>query len=45
MGAITAARIRALGHRRLPLQVDGEFLGEFGQVEVGVRPGALLVLA
>lgn len=45
MGALTAARIRALGDRGLPLQVDGEFLGEFAEVRVGVRPGALRVLA
>jgi len=38
-------RVRSLDERPLPLQVDGDFIGEAAEVEFGVQPGGLLVVA
>jgi diacylglycerol kinase family enzyme len=42
---ITAATVRSLDDRPLPLQVDGDYLGEVPEVTVGVDPAALSVVA
>jgi diacylglycerol kinase family enzyme len=38
-------QIRSLDERALPLQVDGDYIGEVGEVEFAVGPGALRVVA
>jgi diacylglycerol kinase family enzyme len=38
-------RIRSLDDRPLPLQVDGDYIGEVGEVEFSVAPGGLRVVA
>ena len=38
-------RVTALGERPLPLQVDGDFIGEVQAAEFGVLPRGLLVLS
>ncbi len=37
--------VQSLDERPLPLQVDGDYIGEFNQAEFGVLPGGLLVIA
>jgi diacylglycerol kinase family enzyme len=37
--------IRSLDERLLPLQVDGDYIGEVDRAEFGVTPGGLLVVA
>ncbi|MGN6188985.1 MAG: diacylglycerol/lipid kinase family protein, partial [Conexibacter sp.] len=39
------AHVRSLDDRPLPLQVDGDYLGEFPQLDVRVDPGALRVVS
>ncbi len=41
----TAVRIRSLDDRPLPLQVDGDHLGDVPEAELRADPGALLVVA
>jgi diacylglycerol kinase family enzyme len=38
-------QIRSLDDRALPLQVDGDYIGDVSEVEFGVAPGALRVVA
>ena len=40
-----AARVEVLDGARMPLEVDGEYLGEHAEAEYRVLPGALRVLA
>ena len=40
-----ALEIRSLDERPLPLQVDGDYIGEVGEAAFGIRPGGLLVVA
>ena len=42
---VDAARVVSLDDRRFPLQVDGDFIGEFDEVEYRVGPRALSVLS
>jgi diacylglycerol kinase family enzyme len=42
---VTSARVRSLDERPLPLQVDGDYLGELPEISVGVDPGALRVVS
>jgi diacylglycerol kinase family enzyme len=37
--------VRSLDERRLPLQVDGDYIGEIEEAELGVLPGALRVVS
>jgi hypothetical protein len=37
--------VEAADGRPFPLQVDGDFIGEFDSVRYGVAPGALSVVA
>ena len=41
----TALRVWSLDERPLPLQVDGDHIGEVSEAQFGVRPGALSVVA
>lgn len=42
---VTSAIVRSLDARGIPLQVDGDYLGDFPEVAVGVEPGALHVVS
>jgi diacylglycerol kinase family enzyme len=39
------ARVEAIDDRLFPVQVDGDYIGEFSEVEFGVKPGGLLAVA
>jgi diacylglycerol kinase family enzyme len=41
---VSRARVRSLDRRPLPVEVDGDYLGELDEVVYGVRPGALTVV-
>jgi diacylglycerol kinase family enzyme len=38
-------RVRSLDDRPLPLEVDGDYLGEVAEAEYGIRPSALTVVS
>ncbi|HUE26550.1 MAG TPA: diacylglycerol kinase family protein [Solirubrobacteraceae bacterium] len=42
---LTRMRVRSLDERAVPLQVDGDYIGEITEAEFGVLPGALTVVA
>jgi len=42
---LSHARVTAHADRPFPLQVDGDYIGEFNQVDYAVSPGALLAVA
>jgi diacylglycerol kinase family enzyme len=42
---LSRARIRTLDGRGLPVEVDGDYVGEFDELEYGVRPRALSVVS
>jgi diacylglycerol kinase family enzyme len=42
---VPEARVEALDERSFPVQVDGDFIGEFDSVRYGVAPRALAVVA
>jgi diacylglycerol kinase family enzyme len=42
---VSEARVVAQDDRPFPVQVDGDFIGEFSEVEYGVRPGGLVVVS
>ena len=42
---LRSLEVRSLDERPLPLQVDGDYIGEAGSASFGVWPGALLVVA
>ena len=42
---LSAARVEAIDDRPFPVQVDGEYIGEFTEVEFGVTPGGLLAVS
>ena len=44
-GPTQALSVRSIDDRALPLQVDGDHIGEVDAAEFGVRPGALTVVA
>jgi diacylglycerol kinase family enzyme len=39
------ARVEAIDDRPFPVQIDGDYIGEFSEVEFGVTPGGLLAVA
>jgi diacylglycerol kinase family enzyme len=43
--ALTRLRVRSLDDRQLPLQVDGDYIGEASEAVFGVIPGGITVLA
>ena len=42
---LTGLRVRSLDDRPLPLQVDGDYIGEAPEGDFGVSPGGLLVVS
>ena len=40
---VSTARVEAIDDRPFPVQVDGDYIGEFLEVEFGLRPGGLLL--
>jgi diacylglycerol kinase family enzyme len=44
LGELNALRVEAIDDRPFPLQVDGDHIGEFSEVEFGAAPGALLTV-
>jgi diacylglycerol kinase family enzyme len=45
LGPLHELTVRSADGRALPLQVDGDFLGEVGEARFSIRPGALSVVA
>jgi diacylglycerol kinase family enzyme len=45
MSSLSSARVKATDDRPFPLQVDGDYLGDFDEVEYGITPGGLLAVA
>ena len=39
------ARVEAIDDRPFPVQVDGDYIGEFSEIELGVQPGGLLAVS
>lgn len=44
-GPVTSGRIRSTDGRPLPVQVDGDYIGEHTELEIGALPNGLTVLA
>jgi diacylglycerol kinase family enzyme len=48
---VTECRIESISHDReglirpFPIQVDGDYIGDHGELDVGIRPGALTIVA
>jgi diacylglycerol kinase family enzyme len=42
---VTEARVESVDERSFPLQVDGDYIGEFDEVEYGVLPRGLVAVA
>jgi diacylglycerol kinase family enzyme len=42
---VSSARVEAIDENTFPVQVDGDYIGEFSEVEFGVRAGGLLAVA
>ena len=42
---VTQVNVRSLDDRPLPLQVDGDYIGDIPEARYGVRPGALKVVS
>ena len=42
---VSTARVESVDDRPFPVQVDGDYIGEFSEVEFGVKPGGLLAVA
>jgi diacylglycerol kinase family enzyme len=42
---VTEARVESVGEGSFPLQVDGDYIGEFDSVEYSLEPGGLLAVA
>jgi diacylglycerol kinase family enzyme len=42
---LAAAKVEAIDDRPFPVQVDGDYIGDFSEVEFGVTPGGLLAVA
>jgi diacylglycerol kinase family enzyme len=49
--AVTRGRLTSISHdeggriRPFPLQVDGDYIGDYAELELGIEPGALTVVA
>jgi hypothetical protein len=39
------ARVERIDDRPFPVQVDGDYIGEFSEVEFGVKPAGLLAVS
>jgi diacylglycerol kinase family enzyme len=42
---LSGLRVRSCDERALPLQVDGDYIGEAAEIEFGVTPGGLAVVS
>ena len=42
---LARAVVEAIDDRPFPVQVDGDYIGEFERVEFGVKPGGLLAVS
>ncbi len=42
---LSLMKVEAIDDRPFPLQVDGDYIGDFGEVEFGVAPGGLVTVA
>jgi diacylglycerol kinase family enzyme len=45
LGDLAAVRVEAVDDRPFPLQVDGDYIGEYAHVEFSAAPGRLLAVA
>jgi diacylglycerol kinase family enzyme len=45
LGELSALRIEATDDRPFPVQVDGDYIGAYGAVELGIRPAALTAVS
>jgi diacylglycerol kinase family enzyme len=45
LGELSDLRVEAIDDRPFPVQVDGDFIGEFRAVRFGVAPGGLIAVA
>jgi diacylglycerol kinase family enzyme len=45
LGALAGLRVEAVDDRPFPVQVDGDYIGEYTDAEFGVTPGGLLTVA
>jgi diacylglycerol kinase family enzyme len=45
LGELRDLRVEAVDERPFPVQVDGDFIGEFDSIRYGVTPGGLAVVA
>jgi diacylglycerol kinase family enzyme len=43
--AATTARVESIDERPFPVQVDGDFIGEFREMDYGVVPGGLVAVS
>ena len=42
---LSIATVEAIDDRPFPVQVDGDYIGDFSEVEFGVTPGGLMAVA
>jgi diacylglycerol kinase family enzyme len=45
LAEVSTARVEAIDEHTFPVQVDGDYIGEFSEVEIGVKAGGLLAVA
>jgi diacylglycerol kinase family enzyme len=45
LGELSELRVEAIDDRPFPVQVDGDFIGEYGAVRFGVAPGGLMAVS
>jgi diacylglycerol kinase family enzyme len=45
LGALDGLRVEALEDRPFPVQVDGDYIGEYTEMRFSVAPGALTLVA
>jgi diacylglycerol kinase family enzyme len=45
LGELAGLRVEAIDDRPFPVQVDGDYIGEYAEVEFGIRPAGLLAVS
>jgi diacylglycerol kinase family enzyme len=45
LGELRSLRVEAIEDRPFPVQVDGDYIGEFGEIDFSAAPGALLAVS
>ena len=45
LGELRRLRVEAIDERPFPVQVDGDYIGEYRDIEFGVSPGGLLAVS